>query len=133
MFSQRATPSPQPCSSRMTPPAGGTAVAVAVTEGVETDDVAVATGGAVALGIALASGKAVAEAVAGGTLDVGTAPLEHAASINTASNVVARNRRILVTFRKSAHDVGAYSSDDPARRRVGVKFAPTHEMSRSSG
>ena len=119
MFSQRATPAPQPSSSRMTPPAGGTAVAVGVAEGVETDDVAVATGGAVALGVALASGKAVVEAVAGGTLDVGTAPLEHPASANTASSVVARNRRILVTFRKSANDVGAYSSDDPARPRVG--------------
>lgn len=108
----------------MTPLGGGTAVAVAVGEAVETGGVVVATAGGAALGVALATVKAVGKAVGGAGVDVGTAAAEQADRANAASNNVARNRSILVTFRVRGEDCGigrwAYSSGGTSWDRLPV-------------
>ena len=83
----------------MTPLAGCAAVAVAVCEAVETGGLAVAAVAGAALGVALAAAKAVGGADAGGAVDIGTAAAVQADRAMAASNIVARNRSILVTFR----------------------------------
>jgi hypothetical protein len=61
-------------------------------------------------------------------LAVGATAPEQAENASAAISVVTRRRRMVNPF-GAAPMSGAYSSDDPAVRRVGVKFAPTQELS----
>lgn len=106
-------------------------MAVASADGVELGVAAVATGAELALSVALVRGEAVGKAAVGD--DVGTAPVEQADTANAVHKVAALISRISVTVVASTQDLGAYSSDDRARARVGTKFAPTYDMSGSSG
>ena len=110
--------------TRMRPVAPAGPVATTVGVGAASD--------AVCIGCDVGSGDGDGDTTDDGDA-VGTTAPEQADSASVAITVAASCRRIRFTFVTGADGVGAYSPDDLARRRVGVKFAPTHEMSRSSG